>query len=90
MQDSCSSCNNWLSLLLIILFILLYYKYYIIVIKDYISDLTMAILKNNEEDFILECVGILANLTISDLDYELLLKEYDLIPWIHNKLKPGK
>lgn len=49
----------------------------------------MAILKNNEEDFILECVGILANLTISDLDYELLLKEYDLIPWIHNKLKPG-
>lgn len=58
-------------------------------IQDYISDLTTAILKNNEEDFILECVGILANLTISDLDYELLLREYDLIPWIHNKLKPG-
>lgn len=58
-------------------------------LQDYISDLTMAILKNNDEDFILECVGILANLTISDLDYELLLREYDLIPWIHNKLKPG-
>jgi len=46
-------------------------------------------MKNNEEDFILECVGILANLTISDLDYELLLTEYDLVPWINNKLKPG-
>ncbi|KAF6024299.1 KIFAP3 [Bugula neritina] len=56
---------------------------------DYISDITTAIMKNNEEDFILECVGILANLTISDLDYELLLTEYDLVPWINNKLKPG-
>ena len=46
-------------------------------------------MKNNEEDFILECVGILANLTIADLDYELLLREYNLIPWIHDKLKPG-
>lgn len=52
--------------------------------------MTTAVLKNNDEDFILECVGVLANLTISDLDYELLLQEYDLIPWIHGKLKPGK
>ena len=36
-----------------------------------------------------ECVGILGNLTIPDLDFERLLKEYDLLPWMKNKLKQG-
>ncbi|KAI0222322.1 Kinesin-associated protein 3 [Lamellibrachia satsuma] len=37
----------------------------------------------------LEVVGVLGNLTIPDLDYELLLTEYNLIPWINKKLQPG-
>jgi len=37
----------------------------------------------------LECVGTLANLTIPDLDYELLLSEYKLVPWIKQILQPG-
>jgi len=37
----------------------------------------------------LECVGTLANLTISDLDYELLLNEFKLVPWIKHILQPG-
>ena len=37
----------------------------------------------------LECVGTLANLTIADLDYELLLNEFKLIPWIKQILQPG-
>ncbi|CAL1547744.1 unnamed protein product [Lymnaea stagnalis] len=56
---------------------------------DYISDLCSHILKWENEDFSLECLGILGNLTIPDLDYELILKEYNLIPWIKNKLQPG-
>ncbi|ELU10175.1 hypothetical protein CAPTEDRAFT_219515 [Capitella teleta] len=56
---------------------------------DYISDLANAIKTEESEDFKLECVGILGNLTIPDLDYELLLKEYDLVPWIKHKLMPG-
>ncbi|KAH3798984.1 hypothetical protein DPMN_152588 [Dreissena polymorpha] len=31
-----------------------------------------------EDDFALECLGVLGNLTIPDLDYELILKEYQL------------
>ena len=37
----------------------------------------------------LECVGTLANLTIADLDYELLLNEFKLVPWIKQVLQPG-
>ena len=37
----------------------------------------------------LECVGTLANLTIADLDYELLLNEFHLVPWIKQVLQPG-
>jgi len=37
----------------------------------------------------LECIGTLANLTISDLDYELLLNEFKLVPWIKHVLQPG-
>ncbi|KAK7502598.1 hypothetical protein BaRGS_00006173 [Batillaria attramentaria] len=56
---------------------------------DYISDLCTAVLNGECDDFALECLGILGNLTIPDLDYELILKEYDLIPWIKSKLQPG-
>ncbi|XP_059150939.1 kinesin-associated protein 3-like isoform X2 [Physella acuta] len=56
---------------------------------DYISDLCTHILQWENEDFSLECLGILGNLTIPDLDYELILKEYNLIPWIKGKLQPG-
>jgi hypothetical protein len=64
------------------------FKYFYLA-QDYISDLANAIKTEESEDFKLECVGILGNLTIPDLDYELLLKEYDLVPWIKQKLMPG-
>ncbi|CAG5115680.1 unnamed protein product, partial [Candidula unifasciata] len=57
---------------------------------DYIPDLCDNILKWKNGDFSLECLGILGNLTIADLDYALILKDYaDLIPWIKDKLQPG-
>lgn len=37
----------------------------------------------------IECLGTLANLTIPDLDWELVLKEYKLVPYLKDKLKPG-
>lgn len=36
-----------------------------------------------------ECLGILANLSLPDLDYSSLLQEYNLIPWIRDVLIPG-
>ena len=41
------------------------------------------------EDFLIETVGILGNLNITDINYEVLLKEYDLVKWIKTMLQPG-
>ena len=60
-----------------------------ILLQDYISDLANALQVEQDEEFILECVGILGNLTIEDLDYELLLTEYNLIDWIKKHLQGG-
>ena len=63
---------------------------HVFIFQDYISDLAEATLNCEDEEFSLECLGILGNLTIPDLDYELILKEYQLIPWLKQKLQPGK
>lgn len=44
---------------------------------------------DEEEEFVIECLGTLANLTLPDLDWELVLKEYKLVPYLKDKLKPG-
>ena len=43
----------------------------------------------NDETFLIEAVGTLANLTIPDIDYQALMDEYRLVDWIKSKLKPN-
>lgn len=57
--------------------------------QDYIGDLAAEISIENEDMWVLECLGTLANLTIPDLEWELVLKEYNLVPYLKDKLKPG-
>uniref|UniRef100_A0A3P8WUU3 Kinesin-associated protein 3b n=1 Tax=Cynoglossus semilaevis TaxID=244447 RepID=A0A3P8WUU3_CYNSE len=56
---------------------------------DYVGDLAAEIRADEEEEWVLECLGTLANLTIPDLDWELVLKEYNLVPYLKDGLKPG-
>lgn len=42
------------------------------------------------EDFVVECMGILGNLSLPDLDYSQILHNFNLIPWIRNILIPSK
>lgn len=58
-------------------------------VQDYVGDLAAQISNDEEEEFVIECLGTLANLTIPDLDWELVLKEYKLVPYLKDKLKPG-
>ena len=54
---------------------------------DYVSDLADSVVKTPplqedggpEADFMIECLGILGNLAIPELDFELLLKEYQVV-----------
>jgi hypothetical protein len=45
--------------------------------------------KESNEEFLIEVIGTLGNLNITDIDYEALLKEYNLVGWIKNMLQPG-
>ncbi|GAA6069616.1 kinesin-associated protein 3-like isoform X1, partial [Tachysurus ichikawai] len=56
---------------------------------DYVGDLAAQIRPEEDEEFVIECLGTLANLTIHDLDWELLLREYNLVPYLKKRLKPG-
>ncbi|KAJ3599663.1 hypothetical protein NHX12_033619 [Muraenolepis orangiensis] len=56
---------------------------------DYIGDLAVQISEDEPEEFVIECLGTLANLTVPDLDWELVLKEYNLVPYLKDRLKPG-
>uniref|UniRef100_A0A672J5S9 Kinesin-associated protein 3b n=1 Tax=Salarias fasciatus TaxID=181472 RepID=A0A672J5S9_SALFA len=57
---------------------------------DYVGDLAAEIRSEEEEEWVLECLGTLANLTIPDLDWELVLKEYNLVPYLKDRLKPAQ
>ncbi|KAM9720043.1 kinesin-associated protein 3-like [Menidia menidia] len=57
---------------------------------DYVGDLAAEVRAGGEEEeWVLECLGTLANLTIPDLDWELVLKEYNLVPYLKDRLRPG-
>ncbi|XP_069794320.1 kinesin-associated protein 3a isoform X2 [Narcine bancroftii] len=56
---------------------------------DYVGDLAAQININEGEEYVIECLGALANLTVPNLDWELVLKEYNLVPFLKDRLKPG-
>uniref|UniRef100_A0A8C7DCB4 Kinesin associated protein 3 n=1 Tax=Oncorhynchus kisutch TaxID=8019 RepID=A0A8C7DCB4_ONCKI len=57
---------------------------------DYVGDLAAQTGVQEREEYVIECLGTLANLTIPDLDWELVLKEYNLVPFLKNHLKPAQ
>ncbi|KAG2461296.1 KIFA3 protein, partial [Polypterus senegalus] len=58
-------------------------------LKDYVGDLAAQIGNDEDEEFLIECLGTLANLTISEMNWELVLKKYNLVPYLKDRLRPG-
>lgn len=58
-------------------------------LQDHIGDLAAQINEQEVEEFVIECLGTLANLNIPNLDWELVLREYNLVPYLKDRLKPG-
>ena len=54
------------------------------------GDLAAQMAAEEEEEFVVECVGTLGNLTVPELDWELVLREYNLVPYLKDHLKPGE
>ena len=43
-----------------------------------------------DEEFVLEALGILGNLTVQDVNFQQLLNDYDMLNYIKSKLHPGE
>lgn len=58
--------------------------------QKFVDDITGVLTTSENEDFVVECVGLLGSLTLPEIDYTILLQNYNLVPWIRNNLIPGK
>ncbi|XP_026469279.1 kinesin-associated protein 3-like [Ctenocephalides felis] len=56
----------------------------------FIDDITGVLTTSENEDFVVECVGLLGCLALPEIDYTILLQNYNLVPWIRTNLIPGK
>ncbi len=51
------------------------------------GDLAKAIKNNNnEDDFVIECIGILGNLSGLNIDWAMVIRKCDIMPFIDSKL----
>jgi len=57
---------------------------------EYVGLFGETIATETNQDFLIEVVGTLGNLNITDIDYEMLLTEYNLVAWIKAMLQPGQ
>nr|CAD7425413.1 unnamed protein product [Timema monikensis] len=57
---------------------------------EFVGDIAKAIGVCENEDFVVECVGVLGNMTLPDLDFSQLMQRFNLIPWIFNVLVPSR
>ncbi|XP_031627665.1 kinesin-associated protein 3 isoform X1 [Contarinia nasturtii] len=56
---------------------------------DFVGDLAQMLTICEEQKFTIECLGILGNLSLPDLDYSAIIQNFDLIQWIKKVLTPG-
>lgn len=54
--------------------------------QDFDGDLASVLTVCKEQRFVIECLGILGNLSVPDLDYSAILNNFNLIPWLMNVL----
>lgn len=50
--------------------------------QEFVGDLAKAVVESRNEDFILECLGVLSNLYLPDLDWAEVFRHFDMISWV--------
>ena len=57
--------------------------------QPHVESLCSVVSGPTTDEFVLECVGVLGNLALPDLDYTSILTNFGLLDWILEKLHPG-
>lgn len=55
-------------------------------VQEFVGDLAKAIVESRNEDFVLECLGVLSNLYLPDLDWAEVFRHFDMIAWVQKKI----
>lgn len=56
---------------------------------DFVGDLAQVLTVCDNQRFVIECLGVLGNLSLPDLDYSAIIENFALIPWFRKVLVPG-
>nr|XP_018668779.1 kinesin-associated protein 3 isoform X1 [Ciona intestinalis] len=56
---------------------------------EFIGQFAGAVKKGFDEDLLIECLGTLGNLNMENINYEAILKKYELLPFLQKTLRPG-
>ncbi|CAG0913778.1 unnamed protein product [Notodromas monacha] len=56
---------------------------------EFVGDLVEKMKDSPNEELTLECLGVLGNLNLPELDWSLVTDEYELFPWLKQKLLAG-
>nr|CAI5852469.1 unnamed protein product [Callosobruchus analis] len=51
---------------------------------EFVGDIAKAVVESKEDDFVRECIGILSNLHLPDLDWAEIFKHFDMVKWVKN------
>ncbi|KAK9870464.1 hypothetical protein WA026_008023 [Henosepilachna vigintioctopunctata] len=54
---------------------------------EFVGDIAKAVVESQDENFVRECIGILSNLNLPELDWAEVFKHFNMINWIEKALK---
>jgi len=56
---------------------------------DYHKQLIQTMVTNDNEEVVVDCIAILSNLTLSQINWNSLFIEYKIFEWIEHRIKAG-
>ncbi|KAJ3650752.1 hypothetical protein Zmor_016832 [Zophobas morio] len=54
---------------------------------EFVGDIAKAVVESKEDDFVVECVGILSNLNLPELDWAEIFKHFDMLKWVEKIIR---
>lgn len=51
------------------------------------GDISKAVMESKKEEFVVECVGILGNLNLPELDWAEVFKHFEMLKWVEKLIK---
>ena len=58
--------------------------------QEFLGEFAESLHSCTDEEFLVETVGVLGNLSIPNLDFERLFRQFQLVDWVKSKLSSGE